>query len=231
MLENKLNTFAGDEINKHYWSNEDPEKILAGVNFPGQELLSLLELKSKILDVGCGSGKVSEYLQAKDYNITGIDINKKALEENKKRNSNITYLEADITKKLQFDDSSFDAITVPYVFVSIIDKDEATKAADELIRVLKVGGVLWLCEATYSKDYEDRYKIGKELTGLENVAATLYSDGPKKGKIQRFIRHYSNEEIDELFQSLKRLSGKQFGIVSPSSGMEVQTIVAVYKKE
>lgn len=230
MSENKVNTHKEDEINKQYWSNEEPGKILAGVYLPGPELIDLMQVKSTVLDVGCGSGKVSEFLYKKDYIVTGIDINKKALEENKKRNSDISYIEADITKRLPFSDSSFDAITIPYVFVSIIDKEEAQKAATELVRVLKVGGVLWLCEATYSKDYEDRYKVARELTGLENVAITFFSDGPDKGKIQRFIRHYSNEEMDMFFQALTKLSSKQLSVVSPNSGMEVQTIITVYKK-
>jgi ubiquinone/menaquinone biosynthesis C-methylase UbiE len=226
MQENKLDIHTEDEINKQYWSNEEPEKILAGVHFPGEELTKLIEEKSTILDVGCGSGKISEYLYKKGYIVTGIDINKKALEENKKRNVDITYSEADITKKIPFEDSSFDAITIPYVFVSIIDKKAAQRAADELIRVLKTDGILWLCEATHSQDYEDRYKIGKELTDLDNVAVSF--DGDKK--VKRFIRHYSNEEMDELFQSLSKLSTEQLGIISPSSGMEVQTIINVYKK-
>lgn len=219
-----------DEINKQYWSNEEPEKILAGVCFPGEELTKFITAKSKVLDVGCGSGKISEYLYKNDYVVTGIDINKKALDENKKRNSNITYIEADITKMLPFEDASFDAITVPYVFVSIIDREEARKAVAELMRVLKIGGLLWLCEATYSEDYNERYKTGKELTGLDNVALSFFKDGPNQGKIKRVIRHYSSEEMDELFQSLDKLSSKKLGIVSPSSGMEVQTIVNVYKK-
>ncbi|MDD3284568.1 MAG: class I SAM-dependent methyltransferase [Patescibacteria group bacterium] len=219
-----------DEINKQYWSNEKPEKILAGVYFPGEELTKFIKMKSTILDVGCGSGKVSEYLHKKNYIVTGIDINKNALKENNQRNSNITYIKADITERLPFNDSTFDAITVPYVFVSIIDKEEAQYAATELIRVLKTNGILWLCEATYSKDYEERYKIGKELTGLKNIATAVFSDGPDKGKVQRFIHHYSGEEMDEIFQSLTKLSSKQLGIISPSSGMKVQTIITVYKK-
>lgn len=219
-----------DEINKQYWSNEEPEKILAGAYFPGKELTKLIKIKSKVLDIGCGPGKISEYLYKKNFIVTGIDINKKALEENKKRNSDITYLEADITRKLPFEDSFFDAITVPYVFVSIIDKKEAQKAATELIRVLKIGGVLWLCEATYSKNYEERYKIGKELTGLDNIAISFFNDKHNKGTIKRFIHHYLSEEIDQLFLSLDKLSSKQLGIVSPNSGIKVQTIITVYKK-
>ena len=219
-----------DEINKKYWSNEEPQKILAGVYFPGEELIKLVNKKSNILDVGCGSGKVSEYLYENNYVVTGIDINKKALDENRKRNPNITYIEADITRRLPFNDSFFGVITVPYVFVSIINKEEAQKAANELVRVLKDGGLLWICEATYSKDYNERYKTGKELTGLDNVALSFFDDGLNKGKIKRVIRHYSNEEIDKLFVPLNKIFTKQFSVVSPSSGMEVQTIVNIYKK-
>jgi len=219
-----------DNINKQYWSTVEPGEILAGYCFPGEELTKFLTTKSKVLDVGCGNGKISEYLYKENYVVTGIDINKKALNENRKRNSNIIFIEADITEELPFADSSFDAITVPYVFVSIIDVEKAQKAANELIRVLKIGGFLWICEATYSKDYNKRYKAGKEITGLDNVAPSFFKNGNNQEKIKRFIRHYSNKEMDTLFQSLNKLSSKQIAVISSSSGMTVQTIVSVYKK-
>ena len=219
-----------DKINKQYWSTVDPGDILAGLCFPEEELIKLLPKESKVLDVGCGTGKISEYLSGQGYSVTGIDINKKALEENKTRNPNIEYLEADITNRLPFADSFFDAITVPYVFVSIIDTRQAQKAAAELIRVLKIGGLLWLCEATYSKDYDERYKLGKEITGLNSVALSFFEDTQGRRKVKRVIRHYSNEEIDLLFKSLNKISNKLVTVTSPSSGMAVQTIITVYKK-
>ena len=207
-----------DKINKQYWANIESKEILSGQYFP-EELIKLLAKGSYVLDVGCGDGKVSEYLYKNKYLVTGIDIKVNALEENRKRNSDITYIKADITEKLSFADSFFDAVVIPYVFVSIIDSKMAKKAAEELIRVLKNGGILWICEATYSKDYEERYKTGKEMTGLNNVAISVFKDGKNKGKVKRFIRHYSNKELDTLFQPLNKLSQKQVNLISPSSGM------------
>lgn len=219
-----------DSINKKYWSTVEPENILSGLCLPEEELFKLLEPNSKILDVGCGNAKVAEYLYEKGYEITGIDINKTALQENRENNRNISFIEADITDNLPFSDSTFDAVVVPYVFVSIINDEEGKRAANELIRVLKTNGILWICEATFSEDYKERYKIGKELTGLDSVSLSFSKEIGKQNNIERVIRHYSEKEIELLFEPLHKLFSKQIAVVSPNSGMTVQTIVSVFRK-
>jgi len=217
-----------DEINKNYWSSIAPEKIMSGLFYPGEELTLLLTPKSTILDVGCGNGKISTYLSNKGYTVTGIDINQTAIEENSQTYPNITFKQVDITQTLPFEDNSFTAIVIPYVFVSIIDKEKQRFAAEELIRVLKPHGYLWICEATLSTDYADRYVVGKNETGLDQVALSYSKES--EPKVQRVIRHYTEDEISKLFIKLIKISSKQANVVSPSSGMTVETIVSVYQK-
>jgi ubiquinone/menaquinone biosynthesis C-methylase UbiE len=215
-----------DIINNKYWASVPPEKILAGLSFPGPELLNYLKKGDSILDVGCGTGKVSNYLDEKGYKITGIDLNEKALEENHQRNANIIYKVADVTTRLPFENSSFDAIIVSYVFVSIIAKEKQKLAAEEIKRVLKKGGYLWLCEATYSPEYIERYKLGKDLVGEDLIALSLDNEG----HVKRIIRHYKEEDLDILFNGLLKLDSSNLVVQSPSSGMCVESLRIVYQK-
>ncbi len=215
-----------DKINKEYWENVEPEKILAGLSFPGEELTQHLKEGSTVLDFGCGTGKVSEYLFDKGYKVTGIDINDAALEENRKRNSEIIYQKADVTEKLSFSDESFDAIVISYVFVSIITKENQQAAAKEIQRVLKKGGYVWLCEATESADYSERYKIAKEALGEDHLALSFNDEK----QVKRVIRHYEEKDFDELFAGLSKVDSSKLVVRSPSSGMNVESLRLVYKK-
>ena len=216
----------GDEVNKNFWSNVEPENILAGLSFPGVELLGRLKAGDKILDLGCGTGKVSEYLAEKGYLVTGVDLNEKALKEAQERNSKITYLVADATEGLPFENEVFEAVVVSFVFVSIINKEKQRIVAEEIKRVLKPGGYLWLCEGTYSPDYLERYKKGKEMLGEDNVAFSL----DPEGQIKRVIRHYKEEDFDSLFVGLFKIESTKTVVKSPSSGMNVESLRMIYKK-
>ncbi|MCX6748470.1 MAG: class I SAM-dependent methyltransferase [Candidatus Pacearchaeota archaeon] len=38
------------------------------------KILTSIKPKSKILDIGSGAGQVANFLQSKDFNVTGVDI-------------------------------------------------------------------------------------------------------------------------------------------------------------
>lgn len=221
-----------DDLNKEYWSRVPHEHILSGARYPGDELLERLEKGASVLDVGCGNGKVATYLHDKGYEVTGIDINKAAIEENQKHHPSITYVDGDVTKKLPFASSTFAAAVVPYLFVSIIDTQTAVRVANEVARVVTSGGYIWVCEATYSPDYEVRYQAGKAATGQDGVAVSYTRDanGVETKDIKRFIKHYSEDELRTLFSSFTLISNDVVTISSPHSGLQVNSLVHVYQK-
>ena len=226
MEKNKRTIYKNDDINKKYWANVEPEKMLSGLSFPGSELLSYLTLNDKILDVGCGVGKVSEYLTEKGYIVTGIDLNEKAIKQAQERNKKIKYKIVDVTETLPFENDSFDAIVVSFLFVSLIMKENQEVVAKEMTRVLKKGGYIWICEATYSPDYEERYKLGKKVFGEDLIAFSFDADN----QVKRIIRHYREEDLDILFASLIKIESSKIVVQSPSSGMDVKSLKVVYKK-
>ena len=58
------------------------------------------ECSGNILDLGCGTGSVSNYLYDKGFNIEGCDVSKRRLNIAKNKNKNIPYFLFDIDKEI-----------------------------------------------------------------------------------------------------------------------------------
>ncbi len=218
-------------INKQYWSTARTHDVLAGVHFPGEEFIEQVPVGVDVLDVGCGNGTVSKYLQQNGCLVTGVDINQAIIDENKKTIPGIEFFCTDITERLPFTDDSFAAVVISYVLVSLIDDAQLAAAVSEIKRVLKPGGIVWVCEATHSPDYQDRYAAGKEMFGRENIAVSFEKDsiGKETEVVKRIIRHFSSQELVGLFSPLQEIFSEEIGKTSPSSGLTVQTLVKIFK--
>lgn len=90
----------------------------------------------KVLDAGCGTGRMIKKLLEKGAIVTGADISPEMLKIAKKKFDKAEFVEADI-EKLPFKDESFDVVVASFVIVHLKD---LKKAFDEVYRVLKPGG-------------------------------------------------------------------------------------------
>lgn len=104
---------------------------------------------AKVLDAGCGSGTNSIWLTQRGFGVTGIDFSDFALGKAEERargeglEGRIGFSRADLTN-LAMTDASFDAVFCIGVLMHI---PEVEAALDQLVRVLKPGGVLIIQEA------------------------------------------------------------------------------------
>jgi ubiquinone/menaquinone biosynthesis C-methylase UbiE len=106
-----------------------------------QDFTKYLEPGSKVLDLGCGSGRDSFYLAEHGYRVWGIDISRVAIERAKVNlNSYDIDFKVASAEELDFEDNFFDAVYSGWVLQSVPLK----KAASEIKRVLKPGGVAYL---------------------------------------------------------------------------------------
>lgn len=103
----------------------------------------------KILDCATGTGDIAfliEKTSQKKANVVGIDFSEKMLAVAKQRaaqlKSNVEFMGADI-ESLPFDDNTFDKVSISF---GIRNVRNLTKSINEILRVLKPGGKLFILE-------------------------------------------------------------------------------------
>ncbi|MFT2690668.1 bifunctional demethylmenaquinone methyltransferase/2-methoxy-6-polyprenyl-1,4-benzoquinol methylase UbiE [Clavibacter zhangzhiyongii] len=99
----------------------------------------------RILDLAAGTGTSSAALAASGAHVVAADFSEGMLEVGRRRhagNPRIEFVHADATD-LPFEDDSFDAVTISFGLRNVV---EPRKGLDELLRVLKPGGRIVICE-------------------------------------------------------------------------------------
>jgi len=114
-----------------------------------QKALSLCN--GSVLDVGCGSGSHSLYLQKKGFNIKAIDISFGAIEVSKKRGVNNTEVKA-----LLDETETFDTVLLLMNGTGIFQElSEVSKYVSHLQRLLKPNGQILIDSSDIKYMYED----------------------------------------------------------------------------
>ncbi len=102
---------------------------------------------SKVLDIGCGGGAVTEALGREGFDASGIDSNKLAIELAGLNMSEGKLIEGDAAD-LPFEDGAFDAAVMRNVVWCL---HEPEKALNEAFRVIRKGGCLIITDGQWKK--------------------------------------------------------------------------------
>ena len=112
------------------------------------DLVKALEIKDGdiILDVGCGTGTVLNYVRKnKQIKGFGIDVSEAMIDMAKGKNTVCEFMVGD-AGNLQFEDNSIDVLTACMAYHHFPDQDRFRK---EAYRVLKPGGCLYICDPRF----------------------------------------------------------------------------------
>ena len=146
-----------DELKDLYknWNDYENDVInLAGYvghKVTTDTLLKYLKNKqSKILDAGCGTGLVGQILYKNNYkNIVGVDFSQEMIDRALKKNVYQSLSLCDLTKKLEFEDGSFDAIICAGTFTC---GHVGPEALNEMVRITKNEG--YICFTVRKQEWE-----------------------------------------------------------------------------
>lgn len=119
-----------------------------GLPFGAPEILAAVAGAGRVLDAGCGSGRLTVALARAGAEVTGVDTNASQLDVARGRAADagveLELLEADFNSSLPFADGAFDAVTSRLALMAAVDSVTTLR---ELARVLRPGGrlvtVLW----------------------------------------------------------------------------------------
>lgn len=183
------------QFSHNRWSG--PERTAESV----QAVFNLEADGLKILDVGIGTGMVSEEFRHINFDahITGIDISSEMLEEARLKQAAHELIQHDFQKAgLPFDDESFDVVVSCGVFELLRRPDKVIR---EMGRVIRPSGAFAL--TVYSDSPESYGCIRHSDTLIEGALKDAGLGNFKKERFFAFY-HHGNKIYYNMYSGLKQ---------------------------
>jgi ubiquinone/menaquinone biosynthesis C-methylase UbiE len=153
---------------------------------------------SNVIELGCGTGKNTEFLLTKAQSVIGIDFSEEMLAKAKTKfeNSNVVFQQSDLTVDWNLPNASADLITCSLVLEHIKDLTLVFKQA---FQKLKDGGLFFVSELHPFKQYagsKARFETENGTHELETYVHHI-SDFLNAAKDSEFQLKELNEWFDE----------------------------------
>ncbi len=172
----------------------------------------LVKPSYRVLDFGCGNGRLAGFLQNNYGEYVGVDVSQKlidiARDNNQELSSRVKFLKIDPKhSKLPFEDNYFDVIFSIAVFHHFPSKDYRLQIAKELYRVLRPKGKLIVSVWNLWQKRFWKYHLRFDLKNLKRSNledkldwGDLYIPFKAGEKIfERYHHAFRKGEIEELF--------------------------------
>lgn len=147
---------------------DDVRSELFGSRFTAESLLALLPREWTVVDIGCGTGNVSELLSPLVKRVVAVDASAAMLKAAQKRlegRGNVEFVRGEI-QSLPLKDASADAAVA---FLVLHHVPEISAALAEMRRVLRPGGVALIVDMVEHDRQTYRHTMGHHWLGFSEA--------------------------------------------------------------
>lgn len=175
-----LNASNTEELSKAYkeWADSYDQDLIYEMGYVAPLLATQLfsdnvkDRSTIILDAGCGTGLVGEYLHRHGYkNIEGLDYSRAMLEKAGQKQIYQKLKQGDLTESLDIESNTFDAVISVGTFTC---GHVGPEAFEELLRITKPGG--HICFTVREQAWEEDSYLDKIGTFQRDGAWTMLAE-------------------------------------------------------
>lgn len=154
-----MTNFNLSEKSKNYYEENDIYEIFSiAEDYPNKIYNFLLpKVQNKIvLDLGCGTGKFMQKFYKETTKYYGLDLSNEQLNiaKEKVKDSNVEFICCS-AENIPLPDNSVDVIISTWVLGTILEIDRRNKVLEEMKRVLKKDGNIYLVENDIGGEFEE----------------------------------------------------------------------------
>jgi ubiquinone/menaquinone biosynthesis C-methylase UbiE len=168
-----------------------------------------IKKEDKILDFGCGNGRLLEILREKDVDYYGVDVSQELVNLAKERypqfSSNIVKISGQAG--LDFPNDFFDSVVSVAVFHHLPGKNFRLDIAKELFRITKPGGIVIVTVWNLWQKKYCKYIVKNILRKLVGLSRLDFLDceipfrNNRGETFKRFHHAYTKKDMAELFSN------------------------------
>ena len=120
-------------------------------------------LRGRVLELGCGAGRLTGHLIAHAQSVHAIDISPAMVEFCARTYPGGTFTLADLRDLGSFEPASFDAVVAIANVLDVLDHAERLRVLDEIARILAPGGTLVM--SSHNRAFADRIPKPTQIRG------------------------------------------------------------------
>jgi SAM-dependent methyltransferase len=136
------------EVNEAIWGHGDLLRDYTGRTLRAPEVMLLVRyreaLAGRVLELGCGGGRLSGYLIELAREFHGLDISTTMVTYCRRLYPNGVFEERDLRQLAPYPDGQFDVVFASYNVLDVLDDTERHRVLAEIHRILGDGGLLMM---------------------------------------------------------------------------------------